>query len=284
MITTDNFVSIHPSALSDFTSRLSALAQAIKAGDITAGPADDAERDGLPIRVVNGVAVIPLMGFMVRRAGYFARLFGFSGTDDVRHAIQVALADEDISNILLRVDSPGGSVCGLPEIADVIHSADKPIITQVEGTCASAAYYVASQTDRILIGRGDLVGSIGVRMLMYDYSKAFEEAGIKAIPIDTGKYKSAGAIGTEITEEHIADFQRIVDFYFDDFVAMVTRGRGISEDTVRAVGDGRMYTPAEAAGNGLIDGVSTIEETLNELRNSARVGRSTQSARARIAI
>ncbi|MEQ8409119.1 MAG: S49 family peptidase [Gammaproteobacteria bacterium] len=278
----DLFWAIHSQSMDLVATRLQAYARHIEANGIEAGPAEDAQRDGYPIHVTGGVAVIPLMGPMIRRAGPFAMMFGIVGTDMVRAMVETALADEEIHTILLRVDSPGGSVSGLAELADSIHSAEKPVIAQIEGMAASAAYYIASQCDKVYLGRSDLVGSIGARLMLYDYSIMYEEAGVKAIPIDTGEFKSAGAVGTEITEEHQADFQRIVDFYFDDFVQAVMRGRDLTDEQVRAVGDGRMYTPKESMAAGLVDGIATIDQTLSSLRQESRNGRSTQAAKARL--
>lgn len=269
---------ILPQAMDGAAASVAAYERHMQAQGLTAGPAVDAERNGLPIEVSNGVALVSLVGTMVRRAGPYASFFGLTGTQNVKNAIASALIDDDVTHIVLRIDSPGGSVAGLDEIGDLINAATKPVIAQVEGMAASAAYYVASQADRILVARNDLVGSIGIRMMLYDYSKMFDQQGIKAIPIDTGEFKSAGAIGTVITEAQQADFQRITDFYFADFVAVVARGRGITAEQVREVGDGRMFTPGEALASGLIDGISTLQETLNNLRH---IGQSASIARAK---
>lgn len=278
----DQIWSINPQSAQDAMARVSAYFNYCASHGIEDGPADTAARDGLPIRVSQGVAVIPMMGPMMRRAGPMARVFGITGTDSTRLAIEVALTDEAVERILLRVDSPGGSVSGLDQLGDVVSSADKPIVAQVEGMAASAAYYVAAQTDRIMVGRTDLVGSIGTRIMLYDFSKMFENEGIEPVPIDTGEYKSAGAMGTEITEAQRDDFQRIVDFYYEDFVRAVSRGRSMTESAVKDAGDGRMFPPEEAIELGLIDGIASLERTLNEMRSQQ--SRSTDSARARMRI
>lgn len=278
--------SIYPQAENDTAAKLDAYAKHCWTSGINdmvdAGPADDASRDGLPIRTMDGLAVVQLMGPMLRRAGPLARVFGIAGTDSVRLAIECALADASIDRILLRIDSPGGSVAGLDQLGDVIAGADKPITALVDGMCASAAYYVASQADRIVAGQNDLVGSIGTRMMLYDFSKAFEKEGIEAVPIDTGKFKSAGAHGTEITEEQRADFQRVVDFYFEDFVSRVSRGRRLDEKKAREVGDGRLFPATEAMQLGLVDSTGTYKQILSEMRTPR--GRSTESAKARLKI
>jgi len=135
-------------------------------------------------------------------------------------------------------------------------------VAQVDGMAASAAYYVASQTEAIYAHRMDMVGSIGTIMMMYDWHEFYEKEGIEAVPIATGKYKAAGAEGTEITEAQRADFQRIVDAYYKDFLSMVSRGRGMTATQVKELADGRVFMPGESIANGLIDGIQTFEQTL----------------------
>lgn len=276
------FWSILPAAIPGALDSIERLLRAAEAGKdgVFAGPADDAERAGLPLTVSGDVAVVSLMGPMFRRVGFFGRMMGLAGTDMLRVAVQAADADPDVSTIVLRVDSPGGSVSGISELGKAVADAQKTVVAQVEGTAASAAYYVASQADRILVGPGDLVGSIGVRTMLIDVSKMWEGMGARAIAVDAGEFKSAGAPGLPVTEEHVADFQRIVDFYYDDFVDRVASGRGMTRDAVLAVADGRMFTPGEAMQNGLADDVSTFEQTMAGLR--PRRERRTDAARARL--
>ena len=102
------------------------------------------------------------------------------------------------------------------------------------------------------------------------------------VPIDTGFFKSAGATGTQITEEQRAEFQKIVDLYFDDFVASVVRGRGMTKAQVKAVADGRLFNAPEAKALGLIDKIQPLAVTLANLQrraeSSGRLRRSRNSA------
>jgi capsid assembly protease len=269
---------IYPLRERDTLSRLTAYAKHCAEKGIDDVQAVSGQRDGLPISVDGGVAVVSLMGTMLRRAGPVAKFFGFTGTESVRAAIDAANADPDVERILLRVDSPGGSVSGLDQLGESVAMSSKPVTAVVDGMAASAAYYVASQAKRVVAGRNDMVGSIGTRLMLYDYSKMFAKEGIEAVPIDTGEFKSAGAFGTKITEAQRADFQRLVDFYYADFLSTVARGRGMREEDVRKVADGRLFPPSEAMTSRLIDGVSTLERTLTEMR----AAKSTDSRRARL--
>jgi len=214
---------------------------------------------------VSGVAIIPIRGVLVRRETWLSEYFDEVGMERLTEAITKAAGNDAVRSILLRVDSPGGTVDGLAELVDAVWSAreQKRVIAQVEGTAASAAYHVASQAHEIYAQRMDVVGSIGSRMMLYDFSAAFEAAGVKAIPIDTGWFKSAGEYGTEITDEQIAEFQRLVDAFQADFLKAVRRGRNMTAAQLKPLADGRVFLASEAVSNGLIDGIRTLGDTLD---------------------
>lgn len=231
---------------------------------IQAGPVDDAQRAALPVSRNGTIATVSLKGPMLKDAGIW-RFYGWASSIHTQRAIQAADADDDIDTIVLDVDTPGGSVAGLEGLSNAVAATSKPIIAQSTGMIASAGYHVVSQADAIYAENMDLIGSIGVRTVMYDYSKAFEEAGIRAVPIDTGEHKSTGIIGAPITDEQEAEIQRVIDGYMDEFVGRIVSGRSMTEEQVRAVGDGRVFFAEESVGLGLIDGVQTMEETLESL-------------------
>lgn len=257
------------------------LSAMIKKG-IESGIVDDANRYGLKIQRSGDIAIVSLTGPMVKNESYLTDYYGFSSTVSTQRAIEAAASDGEVNSIVLRIESPGGSVAGLYELGEAVSKAAKikPVIAQVSDMAASAAYYVASQATEIRINQMGMVGSIGTRLMMYDYSKAYEDAGIKAIPIDTGEFKSAGAEGTVVTDAQIADFQRIVDAYFKDFVQKVAVGRGMTEDQVLKVADGRMFFADEAISFGLVDQISTLDQTLSGLKQER--ARRTSTAQARI--
>jgi len=240
----------------------------------------------LPMQVKGNVAVIRIEGVITKNPSIFSCFFGGASSVLIRRAIEQAAADPDVKTLVLLVDSPGGSVDGLAEAADAIWAAreQKRIIAQVSGMAASAAYLLASQAHRIVAGRMDMVGSIGTVAVLYDFSAMFEKEGIEAVPITTGPFKAAAAMGTEITEEQRADFQRIVDQYFADFKAMVGRGRRMSAKRVDEVADGRMFLSDEAKPLGLIDGISDADTTLRTLAKAEKRARRGRQVRADLAL
>ena len=221
------------------------------------------------MRVEQGVAVIPLEGVMMKRPTLFQAFFGGASTQLVQQAVEMATADEAITAIVIRVDSPGGSGDGIAELSDAVFAAAerKMVVAHVSGMAASAALWAVAGADRIITGKLDMVGSIGTRMLLFDVSRMFENAGIKPVVIDTGEFKSTGAAGVPITDRQIEHLQSIVDTFFDEFVSAVSRGRGMTDAAVRAVADGRIFMPREALRLGLIDGIGTLDETVQALQS-----------------
>ena len=237
-----------------------------------------------------GVAVISIQGLMLKRPPEWVADM-VCDTDAITRAVQTAANATDVNTICLRIDSPGGSVDGLAELGDAVYAAraSKPIIAQVDGMAASAAYYVAALTNEVYAHRMDLVGSIGTIWPMYDDSELYAEMGVKPVMISTEPperpYKSMGWPGTVITAEQIAYAQTIVDRYGKDFRRALMIGRRMSIPQVDAIADGRVFFPADAMQLGLIDGIRTMQDTLNTLRNKYGPGglRTTASVRAELA-
>ncbi|MFQ5535463.1 MAG: S49 family peptidase [Sphingomonadales bacterium] len=228
---------------------------------------DDAKRAGLPVRRVGSTAIVSLIGPMVKRGSFIADLLGFASTLAIQRAVEAAAADETIETIVLEADTPGGSVEGLSNLADAIAAAAKAkdVVAVVDSLMASAGLFVGAQATRIVMDRDALIGSIGTRILLLDASKMFEDAGIEVVNIDTGEFKSAGILGTEVTDNHRADFQRLVDGFFEKFVSAVERGRGMDREKVMGLADGRLFSAEEAVKNGLADDIQSMDDVLQSL-------------------
>lgn len=231
-----------------------------------------------------GVAIVDLHGPLERHYGAEAFWLGGASYEIAARGVREALADDRFHSIVLDIDSPGGTVDGVEELVDAVEAARgvKPIVAQGRGLVASAAYMVASLTDEVVGTRGTLVGSIGVKAMLYDFSEMFSKAGVKAIKIATGEHKGAGAPGTEITDSQRAEFERLVEGHMAEFRRVVMSGRSMSASAFESVADGRVWSAAEAAGLGLIDSVGTYEQTLARLSESGggRRDRSTKGAQA----
>lgn len=218
------------------------------------------------VRNVEAVAVIPIMGVMAHRMNLMTAMSGGTSTDVLAQQFRTAQKDPDVKSILLDVDSPGGSVFGMQELADEIYAARgrKPVVAIANATAASAAYWIASQADQFVMTPSGMVGSIGVIATHVDRSKQADMLGVKHTFITAGKYKGEGADVEPLSDPARADMQSKVDAYYAAFVRAVARGRGVSAATVReGMGEGRTVTAKEAVAAGMVDGVATFDQTLS---------------------
>ena len=144
--------------------------------------------------VERGAAIIPVMGTLVNRGAWTGAYSGMTSYEGLEASINRALADDQVSRIVLDINSPGGEATGMARIAEAVRRAKikKPVIALVNDMAASAAYAIASQADRILISETSLVGSIGVLWVHFDHSRALAEKGVKPTIIHAGARKVDG--------------------------------------------------------------------------------------------
>lgn len=221
------------------------------------------ERGTVPPRprysLADGVAIIDLAGVLMKLPSWGNPL---GGTADARDNLKAALADDRAKSIVLRIDSPGGTVAGTYDLVDDVASAKKPVFAYIEDCGCSAAYAVASAARQVFANSSALVGSIGTYAVMIDASKAAERMGLLVHVVRAGKFKGAGTPGTVITQEQLDAEQRLVDSLNEHFIASVARGRRASPDSVRGLADGSVHVAGEAKRLGLIDRVASFDEML----------------------
>ena len=225
--------------------------------------------EGTPYRVVRpGVAQIDVCGPMMK---YSSSMSANCSTTRVRREISHAIANDDIEAILFNFDTPGGTVSGTQDLANAVARAtrEKKTVAFVEDLVASAGYWVASQCDEIIANQPTaLVGSIGTYAILEDASEAAEKAGYKVHVIRAGEFKGMGTLGTQITEEQVAEYQRLINSMNSEFLDGVASGRGVARAVVEQWADGRVHPANTAKDLGLIDDVRSYDETLDQLFNS----------------
>ncbi len=216
----------------------------------------------------DGMAVVEVVGAMTKYGSSMSAME--FGTIGVRRAIRAALADDMVAGILLVIDSPGGTVAGTGDLADEVAKANavKPVTAYIEDIGASAAYWVASQAGRIVANKTAGIGSIGVYSVIRDTSARAISEGVRVHVVKSGQFKGAGAPGTEVTAEHLAEVQREINEVNTEFVRAVADGRGLPVETAEALADGRLHIAAAAVGLGLIDAVGTIDDAAAGLRET----------------
>ena len=221
-----------------------------------------------PRMKVGSVEIIPVFGVISEKVNLMSEFSGGTSTEKLAAQIQKAVDDKTVGSILLDVDSPGGSVFGVPELADFIMKAreQKRIVAIAHSEAASAAYWVASAASELVVTPSGMVGSIGVFMAHDDVSKAQEMAGVKTTIIRAGKYKIEANPFEPLTEEARADLQAKTDDYYEMFVRGVAAGRGVDPRTVRSeFGQGRMVMAAAAKEQKMVDRVATFDATLGRM-------------------
>ncbi len=209
----------------------------------------------------DGTAVIELRGSMMK----FASSFGGGGTVACRRKLRAAMNDPFVKAIVLLVDTPGGTVSGTEALAADVRKAakKKPVYVHIEDLCCSAGYWVASQATRIFAENATTMGGcIGTYAVVDDWSKAYEEAGIKTHLIKAGEFKGAGVEGTEVTAEQLREWQREVNELNEQFVRGVAKGRGVAISTAKDWADGRVFVAGDMLEKGLIDGIQSLDATL----------------------
>ncbi|WP_053218634.1 signal peptide peptidase SppA [Virgibacillus senegalensis] len=222
------------------------------------------------------IAVLDLQG-VIQDTGSNS-LLNTSGYNHQNFLRMLEKAGEDnrTDGIIIRVNTPGGGVVESAEIHDkmveIQENTDKPVYVSMGNTAASGGYYISAPADKIVANSATLTGSIGVIMESINYAELAEEYGIDFNTIKSGKYKDIMSGSRPMTEDEEDILQTMVDELYGEFVQVIVDGRGMDEDTVRRLGDGRVYTGKQALENGLIDELGTMEDTIAMMEEDHDLG------------
>jgi signal peptide peptidase SppA len=205
------------------------------------------------------LAVLPVFGLISQHPDWLSD----TSTELLGVELDRAVADPEVSAVLMCFDSHGGSVFGVAELAAKIFAARqrKPIIGVASSMAASAAYWLMSQCTEAFATVGGMVGSIGCLAAHMDMSGMLDMAGVKVTLVTAGKYKAEGDPSRPLTDDAEAAMQRTIDSYYERFVADVARGRGVRPEAVaRGYGQGRVLVAGDALAAGMIDAIASFEE------------------------
>ena len=177
--------------------------------------------------------------------------------------IDSLMEDEGNKGILLDVDSGGGTVYESDEmylkLMEYKETTGRPVHAYFNGTACSGAYYISCAADYISQNRNGWTGSIGVIISTVNYKELYDKLGIEEILITSGDNKGMGSGGSEMTDEHLAIYQSLVDESYEQFVNIVADGRGLTLETTKEIADGRIYSAQQALAIDLIDKVESYE-------------------------
>lgn len=213
----------------------------------------------LPVmQITQGIAEIPVFGVLGKGLGQLEKSCGATSIEDVAEDVAEAVNRPDVRGILLNINSPGGTIGGIPEAAAGIHEAAgrKPVVAFTDGTMASAAYWLGSQADAIIATPSARTGSIGVYFPWVDRSKQAEMLGLKveAITNAGADLKGMGMPGTRLTEAQRAHLEETAEEIVGMFRDDVARKRKTSDETKR----GGTMLSAGALRAGLIDEIGDL--------------------------
>lgn len=215
------------------------------------------------MEIINGVAVIPVDGVIAKRMNMLTKISGGVSTELVTQDVKKALADPSVKAIVLAIDSPGGSVDGTQELAQAIFNGrgTKPIIAYADGLMASAAYWIGSACDTVVMsGETAAIGSIGVVATHVDVSQAEKQRGVKTTEVVAGKYKRIASQYAPLSAAGLQTMQEQVDHVYSVFVNDVAKHRGVTPDVVlKHMADGRIFLGSQAIEAGLVDGFATLD-------------------------
>lgn len=174
-----------------------------------------------------------------------------------------AQSNPDVKAILLRINSPGGSVVGSDEIYQVLREEiDKPVVVSMGELAASGGYYIAAGADKIVANPATFTGSIGVILTVANVEELLNKVGVEVTILKRGELKDELSPFREMTPEERAWWQGIIDEAYEQFVDAVAEGRGLPREKVLELADGRVYTGRQALELGLVDALGNLPDAI----------------------
>jgi len=238
---------------------------------------------GLEEHVLSGkrgpkILLVDLSGTLGLRAatGLLGLPAGESAVARVREELERAARDDQVAALVLRIDSPGGTVIASEilhgEVARFKRETGRPVVAQMMGIAASGGYYVAMAADRVQAYPATITGSIGVIMLGFNASGLMEKVGVGYQAFTTGAFKDAGSPFRPMTEPERAQLDSVLRDLFTGFLDAVERGRPkLARAEIERLADGRIYSARQALAAGLIDGIGDLEQAISEARQAAGI-------------
>jgi len=221
------------------------------------------DEEAYPIVMTEGgVAIIQCLGVLSQRVSFLQRILGGLSTDAITRQLQIFGQDPSIKSIILDIDSPGGELDGIENLAETIFGlrTSKRVIACINSHAYSAAYWIASAASEIVLSSSTAItGSIGIIALHKDISKMEETVGIKMTEIVAGKFKTIGSSHMPLDQDAKTILQTHVDYLYGIFIAAIAKYRGIPvDDVLQKMADGRIFIGQQAIDVGLASRIEPI--------------------------
>lgn len=203
-------------------------------------------------------------------------LGGESQTARLRSELEMAAKDDEIRSVLLRIDSPGGTVSASEILYDELLRYKRehglPMVAQMMGVAASGGYYVSMAADQIRAYPSTITGSIGVVMFGLNLSGLMDKLGIQDQTLTTGRFKDAGSPLRPMGAAERAQLESVTHDLFLHFLDVVEAGRPkLSRERVEALADGRVYSADQALKAGLVDALGDLPGAVDAAREAAGI-------------
>ena len=213
------------------------------------------------------IVIITIDGVIVSNADGF-----------IAKQIRKVAADTDVKAVVLRVDSPGGTMAGSDYYLHLLKKMKKerriPVVVSMGSIAASGGYYVSMVGNEIYAEPSTITGSIGVIASLYDASELFKKIGVEATPIVSGKHKAMGSFSKPMSEEERAIWQNLIDDSFARFKEIIREGRkelANNSDELDKLATGQIYTANEAVAHKLIDGIGFLDDAIERAGELAKL-------------
>lgn len=241
------------------------------AGDTLATPPPANVDAGMTggLQNLEGIAVIPVLGTLVRRSSYLGAASGLTSYHDIEAMAEAAFADPMVKAVLLEIDSSGGEAGGVFDLAQrlrqLAQTSGKPLWAIADEAALSAAYAIACAADRLWLTRTAEVGSIGVVAVHVDESVADAKAGLNYTFLHAGAHKVDGHPHAPLPAPVAADIQADIEQLHEQFIALVAGFRRLTPEAIRDT-EARVYRGEAALQAGLADQIGTRAEAITALQ------------------
>jgi len=196
------------------------------------------------------------------------------GGDRIAQAMRKIREDDDVKAVVLRVNSPGGSVTAAEVIGRevVLTGKKKPVIVSMGNLAASGGYWISMGSSRIFAEPNTITGSIGVFGMLFNAEKLAANNGLTWDVVKTARFADTSTVSRPKTPQELANIQRIVDRIYDRFITKVATSRKLPKNKVQEIAQGRVWSGTAAKQLGLIDEIGGLEDAVREAAKQAKLG------------